>query len=101
MRKRLAALEAAMKQGQDKPKDERIAAAKPVEFLPRAPASPVYAAVAPASAPAAAVKQATLASPVYAAVPPAPAAGGFYVSLKSSPDENAIQRDIPARNRKI
>ncbi len=100
MRKRLAALEAAMKQGQDKPKDERIAAAKPVESLPRAPASPVYAAVAPASAPAAAVKQATLASPVYAAVPPAPAAGGFYVSLKSSPDENAIQRDIPALTEK-
>ena len=33
MRKRLAALEAAMKQGQDKPKDERIAAAKPVKIF--------------------------------------------------------------------
>ncbi len=31
---------------------------------------------------------------------PAPAAGGYYVSLKSSPDEKAIQRDIPALTEK-
>jgi len=44
--------------------------------------------------PAARTTRSAAITPVEAAPPPAQA-GGFYVSLKSAPDEKAIQRDLP------
>jgi hypothetical protein len=60
------------------------------------PASPPPSAAfrsAPAPTPAPQQFATAMASPTPRA---APAAGGFYVSLKSAPDEKAIQRDLPA-----
>jgi hypothetical protein len=54
-----------------------------------APSAPQAAAPAPRAAPPSRTASIT---PVEAAAP----AGGFYVSLKSSTDEKAIQRDLPA-----
>ena len=68
------------------------AAAVPPSAPPRAAPQPQFATAMAASPRSAAIR----------AAPPPPAelvatapAGGFYVSLKSAPDEKAIQRDIP------
>lgn len=53
--------------------------------------APAAAPPTPRSAPAKIASIAPAAEPVAAAAPP-----GFYVSLKSAPDEKAIQRDIPS-----
>ena len=66
------------------------AAPPPVAFPARtAPVTPPaqFASVAPAPAPRAAATR--------AAAPASTAAPGWYVSLRSSPDEKAVQRDIP------
>lgn len=66
---------------------------------PAPAAAPQQFATAPAPARPAPVRIASRTTPAAetAAVAAAPAhAGGFYVSLKSAPDEKAIQKDIPA-----
>ncbi len=60
-----------------------------------APASPPQQQFSTAMAPAPVRTASRTRQPAEVAAVPA-AAGGFYVSLKSAPDEKAIQRDIPA-----
>jgi hypothetical protein len=76
----------------------------PPAFRPAAappPQPPQFASMAPAAAPPVKGQMRTARQTPAAVEPPAPApapaaAGGFYVSLKSAPDEKAIQKDLPA-----
>ncbi|MGO9484800.1 MAG: hypothetical protein ACLPX9_09500 [Rhodomicrobium sp.] len=71
--------------------------AAPLNF----PAQPQSAAAtAPAAGKAAPIRTASRAPAAEPAAAIPAAAGGFYVSLKSAPDERAIQRDIPALTEK-
>ena len=73
--------------------------AAPFRTMPVASSSAAIQAVAPAPAPRNAQPIARTASitPVEAAAP----AGGFYVSLKSAPDEKAIQKDLATADGQI
>lgn len=85
-----------------------VAPAAPQQAAPFRPAQPQFAtetAAAPAPTRGAPNRMAARTPPPApvetstAAAVPAPA-GGFYVSLKSAPDEKAIQKDVPALTQK-
>ena len=87
------------------------APAQPAQMRPASPAQPQFATATAAPPPAAKpVRTAAHTPPAVAAPAPAPepstasavpaSAGGFYVSLKSAPDEKAIQKDLTALTEK-